>query len=165
MNTATLTIYGLYSTTFVKAFYINAPSDVSYWDSTYCNATMEASTHDPYPTRLTCSHINDTTLQILIPEGVEENYVVNITEEYVISVHAKFFIEDFGAGDGILYASPAIMTDTFNAYGSYSVSDHGFEFYITEASTPIEISEHRVPIVGDIQFNTESFEERVPNVN
>ena len=92
MNTATIQLYGLYSTTFVNAFYINAPSEIVSWDDTYCNATFESAEHDPYPTRLLCSHINDTTIQIIIPEGVEENYVEDLTEEYILTVHAKFFI-------------------------------------------------------------------------
>lgn len=70
MNTATINIYGLYSTTFVNCFYINAPEEIITWDTKYCNATFESLNHDPYPTRLMCSFINDTTLQILIPEGV-----------------------------------------------------------------------------------------------
>jgi hypothetical protein len=66
MNTATIKMYGLYSTTFVNAFYINAPKEIVTWDTKYCNATFESLNHDPYPTRLLCSFINDTTMQILI---------------------------------------------------------------------------------------------------
>lgn len=65
-NTANFSIYGLYSTLFVKAFYINAPIEVVTWDTTYCNATFTSLNHDPYPTRLLCSFVNDTTIQILI---------------------------------------------------------------------------------------------------
>ena len=79
MNTVNIKLYGLYSTTFVKAFYINAPVEIATWDDTYCNATKESALHDPYPTRLVCSYINDTTMQILIPEGVEDIYVANVT--------------------------------------------------------------------------------------
>ena len=64
MNTVNIKLYGLYSTTFVQAFYINAPVEIVTWDTTYCNASMEAVLHDPYPTRLVCRAINDTTIQI-----------------------------------------------------------------------------------------------------
>jgi hypothetical protein len=37
------------------------------WDTTYCNATIENINSDPYPTRLDCAFINDTTIQVLIP--------------------------------------------------------------------------------------------------
>ena len=104
-------------------------------------------------------------MQILIPEGVEESYLANITEEYIITVNAKFFINDFEPGDGILYVSTAVVSNTFNAYGSHSTMDHLYPYYITEAFTSINISEHRVPIVGDINFNTESFVERRANIN
>lgn len=40
MNTATINIYGLYSTTFVNCFYINAPKEIVTWDTKYCNATF-----------------------------------------------------------------------------------------------------------------------------
>ena len=80
MNTVSINLYGLYSTTFVKAFYINAPLDIATWDPTYCNATFVSPLHDPYPTRLVCSFINDTTLQVLIPDGVPQEYLDNITE-------------------------------------------------------------------------------------
>lgn len=70
MNTATIKIFGLYSTTFINCFYINAPKQIVTWQTKYCNATFESLNHDPYPTRLLCSFINDTTLQVLIPEGV-----------------------------------------------------------------------------------------------
>ena len=92
MNTITIEIYGLYSTTFVNAFYINAPQEIVTGDDEYCNATFESPLHDPYPTRLVCSYINDTTLQIIIPEGVEEEYIDDITEEFIMTVHAKIFI-------------------------------------------------------------------------
>ena len=88
-----------------------------------------------------------------------------VTDEYILSVHAKFFIEDFAPGDGILYVTPPVDSGTFNAYGSYSADNHSYAYYITEAATVIEISEHRVPILGDANFNTESFTERLANVN
>ena len=74
-----------------------------------------------------------------------------------MTVHAKFFIKDFAPGDGILYVSQPVLSGTFNAYGSYSAEDHDYPWYITEASTAINISEHRVPIIGDAHFNTESY--------
>ena len=48
-----------------------------------------------------------------------------------MTVHGKFFIYDFADGDGILYISPPIDSDTFNGYGSYSVSDGLYPYYIT----------------------------------
>lgn len=83
----------------------------------------------------------------------------------MVTLWAKFWIQDFDIGDGILYVSPPIVSNTFNAYGSYSVSDHSYPFYITEVEQTITISEHRVPIVGEIAFNTESYEERLAHVN
>jgi hypothetical protein len=58
INTATIQIKGLYSNNFIKAFYINAPADIVYWDSIYCNATMTFTFNNPYPTRLECLYQN-----------------------------------------------------------------------------------------------------------
>lgn len=67
MNTAVITLSGLYTDQYVNAFYIRAPSDVVTWDTTYCNATLSTSTNNPYPTRLTCTFITATTLSVAIP--------------------------------------------------------------------------------------------------
>ena len=83
----------------------------------------------------------------------------------MITVHTKFFIAEFPDGEGILYVTQANNSGTFNAYGSYSEVHHDEPYYITEASTVIQISEHRVPILGDANFNTESYTERLANIN
>ena len=49
----------------------------------------------------------------------------------MITIHAKFFIEDFDENDGILYISNPIDSGTFNAYGSYSATNHSYGYYIT----------------------------------
>ena len=58
-----------------------------------------------------------------------------------------------------------VISGTFNAYGSHSVTNHTYPWYITEAETTITISEHRVPIIGNAHFNTESYTERLANIN
>jgi hypothetical protein len=54
MNTATVTLKGLFTNSHIKAFYLNAPQDVASWDKTYCNATLASPSNNPYPTRLLC---------------------------------------------------------------------------------------------------------------
>jgi hypothetical protein len=48
-----------------------------------------------------------------------------------MTIHAKFFIIDFPAGDGILYVSQPDLSHTFNAYGSFSTTNMSYEYYIT----------------------------------
>lgn len=67
MNIAIIQLYGLYTNPFIKAFYINAPLEVVTWDSNYCNASLLSNNNDPYPTRLVCSAINQTSIAITIP--------------------------------------------------------------------------------------------------
>ena len=102
-NTVKMEIEGLYTSEFVKAFYIVAPIEVTDWDNTYCNATIESPSHLPYPTRLECLQITPNTIQIKIPEGI--NYQPGVSETQTLTVHAKFWIEDFPPGTDILYVS------------------------------------------------------------
>ncbi len=51
-NTVKMEIQGLYTSEFIKAFYIEAPVEITDWDPTYCNATIGAPLQLPYPTRL-----------------------------------------------------------------------------------------------------------------
>lgn len=67
MNTAVIKIKGLFTEPFITAFHIHAPSDIVTWNNTYCNSTLTAGGNNPYPVRLNCSTINDTTLSILVP--------------------------------------------------------------------------------------------------
>ena len=88
-----MTIRGLYTNPYVKAVYIHAPKDIVTWDTTYCNATLGTHGNNPYPTRLACAFINDTTLSINIPEGV--SYISGVTDAQPITLNCKFYIKDF----------------------------------------------------------------------
>ena len=127
MNTAVIKIKGLFTETFISAFHIHAPSDIVTWDTTYCNSTLTAGGNNPYPVRLNCSIINDTTLSILVPEGVKYTTLVDL---YSIEINCKFKIKDFPLGADTLYVSGPIISGTFNAYGSYSGVDD-YHYYVT----------------------------------
>jgi hypothetical protein len=129
MNTAIITLKGLFSDPYINAFYIHAPKDIVTWDTTYCNATLRTGGNNPYPTRLTCAFINDTTLSINVPEGV--SYVPGVTDGQSIFVNCKFYIKDFSAGQNILYVSTPVISGTFNAYGSFSQKDDDYHFFAT----------------------------------
>lgn len=72
---------------------------------------------------------------------------------------------DYPAGMDILYVSPDILSGNFNAYGSFKDDDFSSNYYITQAFTPIWISRHKTPLISKVEFNTESFEERLASVN
>lgn len=150
MNIAVIELYGLYTNSFINGFFINAPLDVVTWELNYCNASLLSNDNDPYPTRLVCSTINDTSLAIIIPEGV--SYVAGVTDNWVLRVHCKFQLVDFTAAEKILYVSGPVTSGTFNAYGSYSSAVNDYHFYITQASTTIAISERQVPQIGRIDL-------------
>ncbi len=64
-----------------------------------------------------------------------------------------------------LYVSPPIMSNNFNAYGSFDDSSFSNNYYITQAFTPISISQHKTPLISEVDFNTESYEERFAAVD
>jgi hypothetical protein len=164
-NTVKLQFTGLFSTPFVKAFYIVTPPEVTDWQTDYCNATISISPTDhlPYPTRLECKQITVNTIQIIISEGV--NYVSAVSEGQVLTVHAKFWLVDFPAGMDILYVSPSIMSGLFQGYGSFKADSFLPQYRITKVTKDILISKHKTPYVSQVAFNTESFEERLASIN
>jgi hypothetical protein len=82
-----------------------------------------------------------------------------------LTVHAKFWLVDFPPTEGVLYVSQPILSNNFNAYGSFSNTSFSTDYYITKAFTPIWISQHKTPYVSQVAFNTESFEERLASIN
>jgi|JI6StandDraft_1071083.scaffolds.fasta_scaffold14013_4 hypothetical protein len=166
MNTVVIELKCLWESNFAKAFYIVAPStDVTVWDTNYCNATLTVPTTSrvPYPYRLRCGAISTTVLQVLIPSDFptfDPSY-----QELVITVNAKFMIKDFPLGTDILYVSPPMTSGLFHAYGSASAFDSTWNYYISECFTPITISQHKVPTIGQSTFNTKSFSDRRGRTN
>lgn len=166
MNTVVIQLTRLWESRFAKAFYIVAPSsDVTTWDMNYCNATLTVSTASrlPYPYRLRCGAISATVLQVLIPPDFPPFDVAY--QELSITVNAKFMIVDFPPGMDILYVSPPMTSGVFHAYGSASVVDSTWNYYISECTTTITISQHKVPIIGQATFNTKSFSDRRGTTN
>jgi hypothetical protein len=75
-----------------------------------------------------------------------------------LTIHAKFWFQDFPPLTDILYISPPQLTsDFFKAYGSFKADSFSSQFYITKAFTPVWISQHKTPLISQVAFNTESF--------
>lgn len=90
---------------------------------------------------------------------------MSIYQEYSITVIAKFMIADFPTGMDVLYVSPPMVSGVFHAYGSASASSASEFYYISECTTTITISQHKVPIIGQATFNTKSFLDRRGHTN
>ena len=80
-------------------------------------------------------------------------------------VNCKFMINDFGTGQNILYVSGPVVSGSFYAYGSYSKDFDYSNYYITQASSTITISELQIPPIANIEFTSESYTERLANIN
>jgi hypothetical protein len=141
MNTVVITISRIYESQFCTAFYI-----------------ITSALRSPYPYRLRCGTISASVLQILIPADFPAFDIGY--QELDITVNAKFMLADFPAGTDILYVSPPVTSGLFYAYGSTSIVDSTSIYYISQASTTITISQYKVPIIGQITFNTKSFLDR-----
>lgn len=81
-----------------------------------------------------------------------------------IRVHAKFTLADFSTPPN-LYVSNPITSGTFNAYSSVNATSSSSLYYMSQVSLTIPISQHQVPIISVINFNTKSFYYRQAQVN
>lgn len=159
-----MTLNYMYSDANVKAFYIVPPSDVVSWDSVYCNATLSIPTasRTPYPLRFSCGVFNSTLIQVLVTSDFAT--FSSAWYDYSIVINAKFTIADYPTVP-VLYTSQPITSGTFYAYSSVSAVSSLRNFYISECSTTIQISQHQVPIISYITFNTKSFYYRTATIS
>jgi hypothetical protein len=65
-NTVILTIDNIFMDSRISAIYIKAPSDVTGWDSDYCNASITATKINTYPLRFTCRVFDENTTNPLL---------------------------------------------------------------------------------------------------
>ena len=93
------------------------------------------------------------------------NYVASVSETQVLTIHAKFWLVDFPPGEGILYVSQPMTSGLFNAYGSFRADSFASQYRITRVTKTIQISQHKTPLISQVAFNTESFEERLASIN
>ncbi len=107
----------------IKAIYIQAPSDISQWTSTYCNATITGTLSNTYPLRFICSvFAANPQFLIITRESLEMTNYDASWASATITVHAQFTIVDFVTGQPILYATTANNTSPFYAYGSVNTT-------------------------------------------
>ena len=57
------------------------------------------------------------------------------------------------------------MSGFFEAYGSFRADSFLDQFRITKVVKQIWISQHQTPLISQVAFNTESFEERLASIN
>lgn len=166
-NTAIFTIDNIFMDSRIKAIYIKAPTDVTEWDSDYCNASLTSTKINTYPLRFTCrvfdENMTNPVLQI-VPETQDLEPYNAVWDDYTIQVHAKFTLEDFPS-EPILYTTMPVTSGNFHVYGSVSETSVDPKFYLSECFNTIQISQHQVPIISDINFNQKSFSYRVARVN
>lgn len=163
-NTVIITLNYMYSHSSVKAFYIIPPSDIVSWEGSYCNATLSIplASRTPYPLRFSCGVFNSTLIQVLVTSDFST--FSTAWYDYSIVINAKFTIADYPTVPD-LYVSQPVTSGVFYAYSSVSAVSSLRNFYLSQTSTTIQISQHQVPIISYVTFNTKSFYYRTATIS
>jgi len=163
-NTVIFTISNLFSDSRIKAIYIQAPADVTSWDPTYCNASLTATANFNYPLRFTC--IVDPLAPLFLRLTLDSDMKTYDPSWALLNirVHAKFTLADFPTPP-TLYVTTPVTSGSFFAYSSVNATSSSSIYYMSQCSLTIPISQNQVPIISVINFNTQSFADRVAKVN
>lgn len=163
-NTVIFYINNLFSDSRMKAIYIKAPADVTSWDPTYCNASITATSNFNYPLRFTCIvDPNTPNFLRLTLDSDMSTYDTN-WGQMTIKVHAKFTLADFPTAPTLYQTSP-VTSGSFYFYSSMNSTSSSNLYYMSQISLTISIIQHQVPIISVINFNTQSFANRLARVN
>lgn len=155
-NTVVFTINNIFSDSRMQAIYILAPSDVTSWDPTYCNASITSTLNFNYPLRFTCIVDPNTPQYLRLTLDSDMSTFNSIWGQLSISVHAKFTLADFPTAP-TLYVSLPVTSGSFYAYSSVNATSSSSLYYMSQCSVTISISQNQVPIISTINFNTQSF--------
>lgn len=163
-NTVIFTIGNIFSDSRIKAIYIKAPADVTVWDPTYCNATINTTSNFNYPLRFICTVDPDTPnfLRLTLDEDMPTFNIAWGTMS--IQLHAKFTLADF-ASTPTLYGTPSVTSGNFYVYSSVNATSSSDLYYMSQCSVTVSISPNQVPIISVINFNTQSFANRLAKVS
>ena len=163
-NTVIFTISRLFSDNRAKAIYIKAPSDVTVWDSTYCNASISTTSSFNYPLRFECKVDPDTPSYLRITRDEDTDVFTTGWGALDIKVHAKFTLADFSTPP-TLYVTTPVTSGNFEAYSSVNDSSSSDLYYMSQTAVNLQISQNQVPVISVINFNQKSFASREARVN
>jgi hypothetical protein len=164
-NTVIFTITDIFSDSRVKAIYIKAPtSDVTAWDSTYCNASITGTSNFNNPLRFTCKVDPNTPNFLRLTRDTDMISFSPSWGQMNIKLHAKFTLSDFPTPP-VLYSSSPITSGPFEVFSSINDTNSSSLYYMSQCSVTVSISQHQVPIISVVNFNTQSFADRLARVN
>lgn len=130
-NTANFTIDNIFMDARIQAIYIQAPSDVSSWTNSYCNATITGTLSNTYPLRFLCSVFASNPQFLIITREYSEMANYNPSwNTSTIFVHAQFTLNDFTTTP-TLYVTTANNSGPFYAYGSVSTTSSSSMYYLS----------------------------------
>ena len=163
-NTVNFTINNVFSDKRIQAVYIKLSTDATVWDTTYCNASITNTSNFNYPLRFTCI-VDPTDAKFLrLTRDSDMTTFDPLWATMEIKSHAKFTLADFPTAP-ILYSSTPITSNPFYVYSSVNATHPSDYYYMSQASVTVSISQHQVPIISVVNFNTQSFANRLARVN
>lgn len=148
----------------MKAIYIHAPADVLSWDPTYCNATITSTLNFNYPLRFTCIVDPSTPQYLRLTLDSDMPSYSSSWGLMTIRLHAKFTLADFPTPP-TLYQTLPVTSGNFYAYSSVNATSSSSYYYMSQTSVTVSISQNQVPVISVINFNTQSFADRLARVN
>ena len=163
-NTVNFTLGNIFSDSRVQAIYIHLSTDATIWDTTYCNASITGTSNFNNPLRFTCIVDPSDSRYLRLTRDTDMTTFDSNWGEMSIQVHAKFTLADFPSTP-TLYVTAAITSAAFNVYSSVNATSPINLYYMSQASVTVPISQHQVPIISVINFNTQSFANRLARVN
>jgi hypothetical protein len=162
-NTVIFSISNIFSDGRAKAIYIKAPADVTSWDPSYCNASITNTSNFNYPLRFICTVDPDPAfLRLTLDEDMASFSA--IWAIMTIRLHAKFTLANFPTTP-TLYQTAAVNSGAFQVFSSSNATSSSSLYYISQCSVVVSISQNQVPVISVINFNTQSFANRLARVN
>ena len=163
-NTVIFTIGNLFSDSRVQAIYVKASTDVTVWDTTYCNASITGTANFNYPLRFTCTVDPTDPTFIRLTRDSDMTTFSSSWGLMSIKLHAKFTLADFPTTP-TLYTTTPVTSAPFTIYSSVNATSPSSLYYMSQCSVTVSISQNQVPVISVINFNTQSFANRLARVN
>ncbi|EAR88763.2 hypothetical protein TTHERM_00259620 (macronuclear) [Tetrahymena thermophila SB210] len=153
INTVVIQIQGVWITKDITNFYFTIPTQISYIQKNYCNATLTipSTSRQPYPLRFDCNLISNSMIELdmtneMIP--FQQSY-----NTYTIQIYLQFYIDKL--------AQPG-TTGNFQFIGGIDRYPQNYNQYraVSLAQQTINILPYVLPDLSYLTFNTKSFFDR-----
>ncbi|KAL4505390.1 hypothetical protein ABPG72_002452, partial [Tetrahymena utriculariae] len=153
INTVVIQVQGVWITKDITNFYFTIPTQISYIQKNYCNATLTISTtkRQPYPLRFDCNLITNSMIELDMTN--EMIPFLQSYQTYAIQIYLQFYIDKL---------APVGTTGNFQFIGGIDRYPQNYNQYraVSLAQQTIDILPYVLPDLSYLTFNTKSFFDR-----